>query len=96
MLLHYSYQVELYNGFQSLKKGKLKSPQHIHMALGVARFNLKKFDSAISAFEAAKKASSKVERQAEQWIGYVKTEDKRVNPEKYAKQDTTDEEVQSL
>lgn len=72
---------------QGLQKGKLKNPQHIHMALGVARFNLKKFEAAKKAFEAAKKASKSVERQADQWIGYVKAEDMRVNPEKYAQQE---------
>ncbi|MCJ8276078.1 MAG: tetratricopeptide repeat protein [Bdellovibrionales bacterium] len=81
---------------QGLKKGKLKKPQHIHMALGVARFNLKKFDSAISSFEAAKKASKKVEKQADQWIGYTQAEDKRVNPDKYAQQDTEEAETETL
>ena len=66
------------------------------MALGVARFNLKKFDSAIQSFEAAKKASEKVERQADQWISYVQTEDKRLNPEKYAEAEDTEEETESL
>jgi uncharacterized protein HemY len=76
---------------QGLKKGNIRNPQHVHMALGVARFNLKKFDAASASFEAAKKASKKVERQADQWIEYTKTEDKRLNPEKYAKADEEDE-----
>lgn len=81
---------------QGLAKGKIKNPQHVHMALGVARFNLKKFDDAINSFEAAKKASEKVERQADQWISYVQTEDKRINPEKYAQDTESEDETESL
>lgn len=77
---------------QGLQKGKIKNPQHIHIALGVARFNLKKFDSATKAFEAAKKASDKVTAQADQWIEFVKAEDMRVNPEKYAQAETEGDE----
>jgi tetratricopeptide (TPR) repeat protein len=69
---------------QGLAKGKIKSPQHVHMALGVARFNLKKFDDATASFNDAKKASEKVAKAANQWIEFVKAEDMRVNPEKYA------------
>jgi tetratricopeptide (TPR) repeat protein len=68
---------------QGLQKGHIKNPQHVHIALGVARFNLKKFDEATKSFEEAKKASDKVTAQANQWIGYVKAEDKRLHPEKY-------------
>ncbi len=75
-----------------LSKGGIKSPQHVHMALGVALFNLKKFDQATNSFRAAKKASEKVSGAAEQWISYVKTEDRRLNPGKYAKQDAEDSE----
>lgn len=82
---------------QGLKMGKIKSQHHVHMALGVARFNLKQFDSATASFKAAKKSSKTVEKQAEQWISYVKTEDMRLNPEKYAKNDTEEEvETQAL
>lgn len=76
---------------QGLQKGKIKNSQHIHMALGVARFNLKKFDDAVKAFESAKKTSEKVTKQADQWIGYVRDEDKRLNPEKYAQQDVEED-----
>ncbi|MCB0379487.1 MAG: hypothetical protein KDD33_13425, partial [Bdellovibrionales bacterium] len=69
---------------QGLEKGKIKNPQHIHMALGVARFNMQKFDSAIESFSKAKKASEKLERQADQWISYVQSEDRRLHPDKYA------------
>lgn len=80
---------------QGLAKGKIKNPQHIHMALGVARFNLKKFDSAKASFIEAKKASKKVESQANQWISYVKAEDMRVNPEKFAQEDDEQEAVET-
>ncbi len=84
---------------KGLAKGKIKNPQHVYMALGVARFNLHKFDAAKASFESAKKASKAVEKSADQWISYVKTEDMRVNPEKYAKKDETvvgDEMTESL
>ena len=82
---------------EGLKMGKIKNPQHVHMALGVARFNLKKFELANQAFIAAKKASEKVEKQANQWLEYVKAEDMRMNPEKYAKAESEEEvETQSL
>jgi tetratricopeptide (TPR) repeat protein len=80
---------------QGLAKGKIKNPQHVHMALGVARFNLKKFESATAAFINAKKASKKVTQQADQWISYVKAEDMRVNPEKYAADQGEQEAVET-
>lgn len=83
---------------EGLQKGKIKNPQHIHIALGVARFNLKKFDAATKSFETAKKVSGKVKSQADQWISFVKAEDMRVNPEKYSQGSETqeDEESQTL
>lgn len=77
---------------EGLAKGKIKSPQHVHMALGVARFNLKKFDEATASFNAAKKASDKVSKQANQWIEFVKAEDMKVNPDKYAQADDSEED----
>ena len=65
---------------QGLNKGKLRKAEHVHMALGIARFNLKKFDAAINAFTVAKAKSKKLERQAEQWISYVQAESDRLNP----------------
>lgn len=76
---------------QGLAKGAIKSPQHVHMALGVARFNLKKFDAATQSFNDAKKASEKVTKSANQWIEFVKAEDMRVNPEKYAQAEEQEE-----
>ena len=78
---------------KGIAKGKLKNAQHIHMALGVARFNLKKFDAAKKSFQTAKKTSKKVARQADQWINFVKAEDMRLNPQKYAKAETSEEEA---
>ena len=62
---------------QALKKGKVKNPQNIHMALGVSRFSLKKFNLARQSFHRAKKISKKLERQASQWIAHVNAEDTR-------------------
>lgn len=76
---------------KGLRLGGIKNPQHVYMALGVARFNLKKFDSAHDAFVAAKKSSDKVKVQADQWISFVKTEDKRLNPSKYADEASEEE-----
>jgi tetratricopeptide (TPR) repeat protein len=76
---------------QGLAKGGIKNVQHVYMALGVAQFNLQKFEDARASFESAKKASDKVASAAEQWISYVNTEDQRVNPEKYAKKPSDEE-----
>ena len=62
---------------QALKKGKVKNPQNVYMALGVSQFNLKRFDQARKSFHRAKTISKKLKRQAEQWIAYVEAE----NPE---------------
>ncbi len=59
---------------QALKKGKVKNPQNIHMALGVSRFNLRKFNLAKKSFRQAKALSKKLKKQANQWIAYVDTE----------------------
>ncbi len=80
---------------KGLSKGGIKNPQHVHMALGVARFNLDKFDSAKAAFINAKKASKDVMRQADQWISYVKAEDMRINPDKYANEAEETEAVET-
>lgn len=77
---------------QGINKGGIKNVHHVHMALGVARFNLKKFDDATQSFEAAKKSSDIVKKSAEQWISFVKAEDMRVNPDKYAKAEGSEEE----
>lgn len=78
-----------------LKKGKIKKPENIYMAIGIARFNLKKFNLAISSFETAKKKSEKVERAADQWIAYVQAEDNRLNP-KEEKPEEEGSETQTL
>ncbi len=80
---------------KGLAKGGIKNPQHVHMALGVARFNLDKFESATAAFINAKKASKDVMRQADQWISYVKAEDMRINPDKYANEAEETEAVET-
>lgn len=82
---------------QGLAKGQIKNPQHVYMALGVARFNLKKFDGATESFQLAKKTSDTVTKQADQWISFVKQEDKRLHPEKYAAEEAEEiEETQAL
>ena len=67
---------------RALKKGKVKNPQNIHMALGVSQFNLKKFNLAKKSFHRAKTISKKLKRQADQWIAYVDAENPPSPPEK--------------
>ncbi len=78
---------------KGLEKGSIKSPQHVHMALGVARFNQQKFESATAAFISAKKASKDVQKQADQWISFVKAEDMRLHPDKFANQEEGEDEA---
>ena len=59
---------------QGLAKGGLNRPEHVHMALGVARFHLKKFEKAIKSFQSAQKISKKMAKQVHLWIRYVRAE----------------------
>lgn len=65
---------------QSLSKGGVKKPASIHMALGISRFNLKKWQSAVQSFEKAGVQNKKLKEQSSQWISFVKTEQERLNP----------------
>jgi len=75
---------------EGLAKGKIRRAANIYMALGIARFNLKKFDAATKAFETAAKQSKKLKAQSDQWIAYVKAEEERLNP-KTAKVDESED-----
>jgi tetratricopeptide (TPR) repeat protein len=55
------------------KKGSLKNPGNLDIAVGMAYFNQKKFDLAISSFQKASQ-HDKVKKSASQWIQFVKTE----------------------
>jgi len=58
---------------KAFNKGKLKRPDTANVVLGMALFNLKKYDDAIKAFEVAKK-DKRSEKIARQWLRYVKGE----------------------
>jgi len=58
---------------KAFDKGKLKRPDTANVVLGMAFFNLKKYDDSLKAFEAAKK-DKRSEKIARQWLRYVKGE----------------------
>lgn len=64
------------------KRGKLSNPGNLYLALGMASFNLNKFDKALTAFEQAKEIKSS-NRMAVQWLKFVEREQK--NAEQLAK-----------
>lgn len=55
------------------KRGNLTNPGNLYLALGMASFNLKKFDKALQAFEQAQTIKSS-ERMAAQWLKFVERE----------------------
>ena len=60
-------------GNKAAAKGQLSNPGNLYLALGMANFNLKQFDNAISAFTKAQKVKSS-ERMAAQWLKFVERE----------------------
>ena len=60
-------------GNKAAAKGQLSNPGNLYLALGMANFNLKQFDDAISAFTKAQKVKSS-ERMAAQWLKFVERE----------------------
>ncbi|MCF7982539.1 MAG: tetratricopeptide repeat protein [Pseudomonadales bacterium] len=58
---------------KAFDKGKLKRPDTANVVLGMALFNLKKYDASLKAFEAAKK-DKRSEKIARQWLRYVRGE----------------------
>lgn len=61
---------------KALKKGGLKNPGYLYFDLGMANANLGKYQSAISAFQKAKKYK-KTEKLAVNWIKYCEKEIER-------------------
>ena len=60
-------------GKKAMDKGVVKNMGHLQVSLGMAYFNLKKFNSSIRYFEMAAK-DKKVKKVALQWIKYVSKE----------------------
>lgn len=60
----------------ALRKGELKRPDRAYLLRGMAMFNLKDFDNAITAFTHAGK-DQRSRKFAEQWIRYVRAERQR-------------------
>jgi len=59
-----------------LKKGGVKRRDTAQVMLGLANFELQRFNSSITAFEAASK-DKRSRKTAEQWLGHVKNEKAR-------------------
>jgi tetratricopeptide (TPR) repeat protein len=57
----------------ALRKGELTNPGNIHMALGMAHYNLNKYDESLFALSKAK-LFQPTKRMASQWITYVSKE----------------------
>jgi len=57
------------------QKGQLDNPGNLYLALGMASFNLKKFDQALTAFTKASEIKSS-KRMATQWLKFVEREKK--------------------
>ena len=66
---------------KAVNKGGLTNPGNVYLALGMANFNLKRFDQAIQAFNSAKGIKSS-KNTATQWLKYVARE--QANQQLYA------------
>jgi tetratricopeptide (TPR) repeat protein len=77
-----------------LKKGGVKRRDTAQVMLGLANFELQRFDSSIKAFTAASK-DKRSKKTADQWLGHVKNEKSRKQQLKEAlkKRPAPDEEV---
>ncbi|NVJ59467.1 MAG: hypothetical protein HWE27_03705 [Gammaproteobacteria bacterium] len=60
-------------GEKALDKGQLKDSETVHIAMGMAYFNLKQYDRSTDQFTQAK-SNEKFGKMAEQWIAYVSKE----------------------
>ena len=67
------YEQTITAATQALDKGELTNPGNLYLALGMAYFNLKQFESSIEALSEAKKHKS-VQRMAKQWLKFVERE----------------------
>ena len=57
----------------ALRKGELNNPGNIHMALGMAHYNLNRYDASLFALSKAKMFNP-TKTMATQWIAYVSKE----------------------
>lgn len=62
-------------GEEAQRKGGLKNPGNLYLALGMASFNIKAYDKAIAAFTEAKGITAS-KRMATQWLKFVEREKK--------------------
>lgn len=67
------WQNALNSAEKALSRGKIEQVGNMHLAMGMANFNLENYDESLLAFTAAKKIKS-VEKMATQWFAYVKRE----------------------
>ena len=62
--------------YQALKKGGIKRPENAYLTLGMAEFNLKRFDKSKKAFERAAKYP-KAKKFADNWLKFLAKEQAR-------------------
>ncbi|NOR35283.1 MAG: hypothetical protein GQ577_00915 [Woeseiaceae bacterium] len=66
-----------------IRKGGLKSPDNAQISLGMCQYNLRKYNSAITAFQAAGK-TSRSRKISNQWINVIRAEIQRNEHIKFA------------
>ena len=66
-----------------IRKGGLKSPDNAQISLGMCQYNLRKYNSAITAFQAAGK-TSRSRKVSNQWISVIRAEIQRNEHIKFA------------
>jgi tetratricopeptide (TPR) repeat protein len=66
-----------------IRKGGLKSPDNAQISLGMCLYNLRKYNSAITAFQAAGK-TSRSRKISNQWINVIRAEIQRNEQIKFA------------
>ena len=66
-----------------IRKGGLKSPDNAQISLGMCQYNLRKYNSAITAFQAAGK-TSRSRKVSNQWISVIRAEIQRNEQIKFA------------
>lgn len=71
-----SWSQVIANGKKALDKGELKNPGNVNIALGMAYFNLKKFDQSKAEFAKAAE-HQKLNKMASQWMSYVAKEENK-------------------
>ena len=72
----YRYDEAIKSLRTAFKKGGLKRPDQANIMLGLALFEIHKFDASLAAFNKASK-DKRSRKAAETWLGYVSSEKKR-------------------